>query len=637
MANRTVTLAVVLFCLLCGVLAAPVVKPLAFVHHSDEAMYSFLSGIAAKYPHITRLYTIGRSINGALLSVIEISDNPGTHEPGEPEFKYIANMHGNEVTGRETLLHLIYALCAEYGKDDRITKLVDTTRIHIMPTMNPDGYKEAMLGDVQRTVGRTNAHKMDLNRNFPDRFPSRTQPHREPETRAVMTWIEEYPFVLSANLHNGALVANYPFDNSLSGRSKSTKCPDNDIFKQLASAYSQAHPTMHLGHPCPGDRSGFEGGITNGAAWYSVDGGMQDYNYLHTNCFEITVEQGCMKYPYARKLEDIWRSNREPLLAYIEEVHKGVKGFVRDSADVGIPNATIEVVGRDHSIRSAADGDFWRLLIPGEYTLAVSAKGYHDATVEVTVVKGAASVVEVTLVPRNGDTTPENAVVGGGVQEVDVTGDSPSMPTDEDANTGASEDKPEENNSATTTTMEASTTTTTTVEETTKATTVEETTTSTASTGDGSSSGAAEVGSGTVAANDTKGEPELTESDVAAVQNEPHSKGIPGDSKQKPPVVAGVSMLVIIVLLVVAILALSLLIAYHARAGRNSRNGYRKVSVEDDADSVVSPFSNSNENNNIIEKEKYLVTVGQSRREVPASDDEEQVVYKRPPSLQDTA
>ncbi len=376
---------------------SPVVSAITFKHHDNGDMFEVMNSYHNKYPEITRLYSIGKSATGNNdLLVIEISSNPGSHEPGEPEFKYIGNMHGNEVTGRETLIYLIQYLLDSYGTDEQITTLIDTTRIHIMPSMNPDGYEHAYEGDVGGVTGRYNGKHVDLNRNFPDRFGKNNE-KRQSETQAVMKWLKEYPFVLSANLHNGALVANYPFDNSKSGTSVYTPSDDNDIFVQLSSAYSYAHRTMHLGKPCPGDSEGFDQGITNGAAWYSVKGGMQDYNYVTTNCFEITIEQGCTKFPYASKLEGIWGDNKEALIAYIEEVHKGVKGFVFNEECDPIVNATIRITDRDHDIITACYGDYWRLLVPGDYTIQVIADGYYTTAQNITVPEGTAIQVNFTL------------------------------------------------------------------------------------------------------------------------------------------------------------------------------------------------------------------------------------------------
>lgn len=384
------------------------VQPQDFRHHYYNDMELFLKKFSSEYSSITRLYYIGKSVQGRLLWVMEISNNPGVHELGEPEFKYIGNMHGNEVVGRELLLNLIEYLCRNYGTDPEVTQLVNSTRIHIMPSMNPDGYEMSQEGDVDGIQGRNNSNNYDLNRNFPDRFNLITDP-RQPETIAVMNWAKSYPFVLSANLHGGSLVVNYPFDDNLEDVVGYSKSSDDAVFRMLALAYSQENAQMHDGNPCKELHSYeefFQDGITNGAAWYNVHGGMQDWNYVNTNCFEVTIELGCYKYPPAAELPKYWEQNRKSLLQFIHQVHRGIKGMVIDSKDgSGIPNATITVDPINHSITSNIAGDYWRLLVPGKYLLKVSAQGYSSVSTHVNVPKEGVEIVNFTLTQIHSYTT----------------------------------------------------------------------------------------------------------------------------------------------------------------------------------------------------------------------------------------
>ncbi|GAB1606328.1 carboxypeptidase E-like [Argonauta hians] len=390
-----------------------------FKHHNYEQMVDLMNEVHRKCPEITRVYNPpGHSVQGRNLTVIEFSDDPGKHIAGEPEFKYVANMHGNEVVGRELLLQLAVYLCQQYRLGNTtIQWLVNHTHIHLMPSMNPDGWELAnenriKTGKADWLIGRANANNVDLNRNFPDLNSivydneqndgpnnhleklayALNSPGLAVETKTVMKWLSSYPFVLSANLHGGDLVANYPYDLTRSGKlSEYSTSPDDATFRYLAESYSENHRTMAHNHSSCGmqnDRNfGTKDGITNGADWYSVSGGMQDYNYLETNCFEITLELGCDKFPPGSTLKDYWTDNRRALIAFMLQSHIGIKGFVINAmTKEAISGATVKVLNMtdsryiNHDVITGKFGDYYRLLIDGIYEVEVTAKGFHPRT-----------------------------------------------------------------------------------------------------------------------------------------------------------------------------------------------------------------------------------------------------------------
>ncbi|KAH7657376.1 Metallocarboxypeptidase D protein [Dioscorea alata] len=266
---------------------------------SNSELEMAIKEFGRRCSNISRVYSIGKSVNSVPLWVIEISDKPGKDEAG-PSFKFIGNVHGDEPVGRELLIRLANWLCDNYMKDSLAMLIVKHVHLHILPTMNPDGFALRRRG---------NANNVDLNRDFPDQFyPLNDRlESRQPETRAIMNWVKERRFTASASLHGGALVANYPWDGSQDTRKEYVACPDDKTFRYMASVYSHSHYNMSLSKE-------FEGGITNGAFWYPIYGGMQDWNYIHGGCFELTLEISDVKWPKSTELPVLWEYNRLSML-----------------------------------------------------------------------------------------------------------------------------------------------------------------------------------------------------------------------------------------------------------------------------------------------------------------------------------
>lgn len=349
------------------------------------------------YPGLCRLDTIGWSTRGKLLLALKISDSVDVQED-EPEFLYAAAMHGNETVGYVLMLRLADELLRNYGRDSadggRLTRLVDSLEIWIHPLANPDGTYYQTDTSVS-SARRGNANGVNLNRDFPDRIddPVNTPDGREAETRAMMSFVRHHNFTLSANFHGGAQVVNYPWDNGAASGTYA-KCPDDAWFIHLSRVYATPNPDIMSG--------GFPNGITNGCAWYVIYGGRQDWIYWWHGGRETTIELTNEYVPPGSVLPQKWLNNRESFLAYMEEALKGVRGIVRD-ASTGKPLAAEVRVATVPGVPVYSDsvvGDYHRMLLPGAYTLIVSAPGFVSDTLEgVVVTDGAATRLDVALQP----------------------------------------------------------------------------------------------------------------------------------------------------------------------------------------------------------------------------------------------
>ncbi len=323
------------------------------------------------------LMTLGTLSSGRKIMGVRI--NNGDPE-GKPKFLYSSTIHGDETTGWILMLRLIDELCT--SMDSRIVNLVNNLDIFIFPNANPDG---TYYGGDNNVTGarRYNANGVDMNRNYPDPHGSEHPDNEEyqTETQWFMQLAENYSFVMAANYHGGSEVMNYPWDNTY------TLHADDAWWQYVSREYADLAQSVNSSYMTDENN-----GITNGAQWYTIGGGRQDYMNGYRQCREITIECSTVKNPSASELPSFWNYNHNAMLTYMEECLNGVHGFVYDAAtNQPLEGVTVKVENHDDNysfVSTHEAGDFHRPIKGGSYTFVFHKTGYYPQSVDVTITDG---------------------------------------------------------------------------------------------------------------------------------------------------------------------------------------------------------------------------------------------------------
>ncbi|MFI8516344.1 M14 family zinc carboxypeptidase [Streptomyces sp. NPDC085481] len=211
---------------------------------------------AKAHPGLTKVVSIGRTLKGQDILALKISKGAAKAKDGSrPATLYMSNQHAREWITPEMTRRLMHYYLDGYGKDARVTGLVDTTELWFVLSANPDGYDFTHADPDNRQWrknlrdndgdGRTGpGDGVDLNRNFaykwgyddegsspsPDSETYRgSRAMSEPETRALDAFEKRVGFRYGVNYHSAAQLLLYGV-----GWQVATDTPDDVALKALA-------------------------------------------------------------------------------------------------------------------------------------------------------------------------------------------------------------------------------------------------------------------------------------------------------------------------------------------------------------------------------------------------------------------
>ncbi len=108
---------------------------------------------------LARLESVGQSIEGREIWMVEIADRSGPPVDERPALLVVGNLEGDHLVGSALALETIRYLLAEAGGSEEIAELLSERAIYVFPRVNPDA-AEAMFASV-RSDRQRNARPFD--------------------------------------------------------------------------------------------------------------------------------------------------------------------------------------------------------------------------------------------------------------------------------------------------------------------------------------------------------------------------------------------------------------------------------------------------------------------------------------------
>jgi len=312
-------------------------------------LVSDLQDIAASYPSIARLDTLGSSYEGRPLLVLKISDNVGTDED-EPELLFMGLHHAREWPSLEIACFIADTLTGGYGNNSHITDIVDYREIWVLPCVNPDGYVYCHDGGNDWRKNRHyfaqfGTYGVDLNRNYNGSCNGDPQgawgttgagggtthypegevycgpsPFSEIEIQAVRDLFLVHDFIIDVSYHTYGEIVIYSW-----GYSGSVQTPDHDLLSDVGTEMASRITQQ--------DGTGTYDAAQSPALGYTASGDTDDwaYGYHHyvrgTNCIGYTVEACNQFHPPESYLDQIVRENFDGAI-YLCDIADSVAGLM---------------------------------------------------------------------------------------------------------------------------------------------------------------------------------------------------------------------------------------------------------------------------------------------------------------------